>query len=121
MNQREEAEGLFRSCLPDVLTEGSEPVFAEPWQALVFAMTINLYDRGLFSWSEWTDVFARILARRASSGEDHGGRFYYEDWLTALETVVSKQTDIQPAILSDLKDRWERAYRATPHGEKVTL
>jgi hypothetical protein len=40
---------------------------------------------------------------------------------TALETVVSKQTDIQPGILSDLKDRWEHAYRTTPHGEKVML
>jgi nitrile hydratase accessory protein len=121
LSQLEENEGLFRSFLPDVLTESGEPVFVEPWQALAFAMTINLYNRGLFSWSEWADIFSEILAERTSCGDDSGGRFYYEDWLTALETVVSKQTDIQPAILSDLKDRWEHAYRTTPHGEKVML
>ncbi|RUW45405.1 nitrile hydratase accessory protein, partial [Mesorhizobium sp. M1A.F.Ca.ET.072.01.1.1] len=30
-----------------------DPVFAEPWQAEAFAITVALHDSGLFSWSEW--------------------------------------------------------------------
>ena len=32
-----------------------EQVFAEPWQAQAFAMTVALHDRGLFSWNEWAE------------------------------------------------------------------
>ena len=28
-------------------------MFAEPWQAEAFAMTVALHERGLFSWGEW--------------------------------------------------------------------
>ncbi|MGX9182447.1 nitrile hydratase accessory protein, partial [Mesorhizobium sp. BHbdii] len=34
------------------------PVFAEPWQAEAFAMTVALHDKGLFSWSEWADALS---------------------------------------------------------------
>ena len=36
----------------------AEPVFAEPWQAQAFAMTLQLHQRGLFSWPEWAAALA---------------------------------------------------------------
>ncbi len=30
-----------------------EPVFAEPWHAQVFAVTVALNEAGRFAWSEW--------------------------------------------------------------------
>ncbi|MBT7220027.1 MAG: nitrile hydratase accessory protein, partial [Alphaproteobacteria bacterium] len=30
------------------------PVFAEPWHAELFAMTVHLHKQGLFSWPDWT-------------------------------------------------------------------
>jgi len=29
------------------------PVFREPWEAQAFAMTLALYERGVFTWPEW--------------------------------------------------------------------
>ena len=44
------------------------PVFAEPWQAQAFAMTLQLHQRGLFSWPEWAAALAaRISAAQAAA------------------------------------------------------
>ncbi len=120
MSQPEDGKSLFRSLLPDELVDTGEPVFAEPWQAQAFAMTISLYNKGVFTWGEWTETFSGELKKRAS-GDDEGGRHYYEDWLAALEAIVSNRTEVQPAKLGELKDKWKQAYRTTPHGEKVSI
>lgn len=118
MSRPDDGAGLFRSSLPQDLTDAGEPVFEEPWQAQAFAMTISLYNRGLFSWSEWTLTFSGKLAETAARGD---ARSYFEDWLAALETLVGTCTEVQPSALAELKQRWEQAYRTTPHGEKVVL
>ena len=41
--------------------EAAEPVFAEPWQAQAFAMTLELHGRGLFTWPEWAQALATEL------------------------------------------------------------
>jgi len=101
--------------------QDGEPVFAEPWQAQAFAMTLDLYNRGLFSWGEWTHSFSEQLADGNTQGGDQGADSYYSDWLITLETLVSRKTAIRPDLLAQLKEQWEHAYRTTPHGEKVTL
>ena len=48
----------FVSLLPELesIPKNSEgPVFSEPWEAQVFAITIQLYEQGLFEWGEWVD------------------------------------------------------------------
>ena len=121
MSQLDTGTSLFRASLPQELTDAEEPVFAEPWQAQVFAMAISLYDSGLFTWNEWAEALSARLAERASTGDDQHGATYYEDWLAALEVLVSSRTEIRSSALTDLKSRWEQAYRTTPHGERVTL
>ena len=56
-----------------------ELVFAEPWQASAFAMTVALHERGVFEWAEW----AEILGAELKSGDD-----YYDCWLHALEKLL---------------------------------
>lgn len=121
MSLPESSEQRFSAFLPESLTDGGEPVFADPWQAQVFAMTVSLFERGLFSWPEWTHAFSAKRAARAAAGDDPDSSFYYHDWLAALETLVSEVAGIEPSALADLRDRWEEAYRSTPHGEKVIL
>jgi nitrile hydratase accessory protein len=57
-----------------------EPVFAAPWEARTFALTLALHERGLFTWEEWTSALGRTVDR------DDGT--YYEHWLAALEELV---------------------------------
>ncbi len=35
--------------------DAGEPVFAEPWQAHVFAVVMSLYRDGHYNWAEWDD------------------------------------------------------------------
>ena len=63
------------SSVPD------EPVFAEPWEAQAFALAVSLSERGVFTWSEWTEAVAaapeerllRALAGDARAARDREG------------------------------------------------
>lgn len=64
-------------------TQG-EPVFDAPWQARVFALTLQLYENGCFSWSEWADQLSAEIA--ADNAAD-----YYLNWLNALEKMIQSK------------------------------
>lgn len=98
---------------------GDSPVFAEPWQAQAFALTVHLAEHGVFSWREWTEALA-AQRRLAPAGAD-GGAEYYLSWLTALETLLAAKGCAEAAALAELKAAWADAYRHTPHGQPVRL
>jgi nitrile hydratase accessory protein len=89
-----------------------EPVFAEPWQATAFALTIALHERGLFSWSEW----AAALGEEVKSGDP-----YYDCWMRALEKLVASKGVAGPNEVDAVAAAWERAAHATPHGMPILL
>ena len=94
----------------------SEPVFAAPWQAQVFAMTVSLHERGLFTWEEW----ARALGRHVSDGRPDGSD-YYERWADALAEMlrthgIATEQDIQQGTRA-----WHEAAGRTPHGMPIEL
>ncbi len=93
-----------------------EPVFAEPWQAQAFAMTVSLHAAGLFSWSEWAAELSAELKGEAADGHD-----YYEHWLAALEALVRQKGIADAATIEALTAAWHRAAEATPHGKPILL
>ena len=100
--------------LPNLVLDGDEPVFSAPWEAQAFALTLNLYDKGLFGWDEW----AASLSAEIHSGVE---RDYYRHWLVALEKLVAEK---QLTSLQDIEAReqaWHEAAARTPHGEPIEL
>lgn len=94
------------------------PVFAEPWQAQAFALTLALHERGLFSWSEWADALS-VEVKKPDAAND--GSDYYARWLAALESVLASK-DLAPGREVDaMAAAWERAAHATPHGKPILL
>lgn len=93
-----------------------EPVFAEPWQAQIFGLTVALNERGLFSWTEWAETLGPSLNGSAADGHD-----YYERWLLALETLLVRKQVATPAEITALTAAWHRAAEATPHGKPILL
>jgi nitrile hydratase accessory protein len=91
------------------------PVFDEPWQAQVFALTVELHRQGVFTWGEWT----RVLGARVAAAKR--GANFYEHWLSALETILAAKGLADPDQLAALTSAWARAYRDTPHGRPVAL
>src|SRR3954468_16448877 len=57
------------------------PVFAAPWEAQAFAMTVALNARGLFTWKEWATTLAEEIKRAQGAGDPDDGSTYYRHWL----------------------------------------
>lgn len=95
-----------------------EPIFAAPWQAAAFAMTVALHEKGAFSWSEWAETLGREIA---ASGSETGADAYYQAWLAALEAIVREKRVLDAGEMAERHDAWDRAARATPHGEPIVL
>jgi nitrile hydratase accessory protein len=104
--------------LPGLPHDEGRPVFAEPWQAQAFALAVKLAEAGAFTWREWTDALAAEIA--AAGPADRGER-YYEHWLAALEKLADRKGLTFAAERQARRDAWEKAARATPHGEPIVL
>ncbi|WP_416361724.1 nitrile hydratase accessory protein [Mesorhizobium sp. AR02] len=94
------------------------PVFAEPWQAEAFAMTVALHDNGLFSWSEWADALSAEVKKPGAAADGHD---YYEHWLAALEGLLASKGLAAKPDVDAMAQAWERAAHATPHGRPILL
>jgi hypothetical protein len=94
-------------ALPGVPRDRSWPVFAEPWQAQVFALTADTLD---------------ILLREAVALDprDDGSR-YYEHWLIALERLCLAKGLTDSEALDMRTAAWVDDYRRAPDGRPVEL
>lgn len=90
------------------------PVFAEPWEAQAFAMAVKLNEAGVFGWGEWAQTLGGEL-------KAHPQRPYYESWLAALETLVEAKGVMSEAERLARVEAWDRAAKATPHGQPIEL
>ncbi len=113
------APGLAR-VIPGLPNDGETPVFREPWEARVFAMTVSAHDAGLFSWPEWTQALGAEIRAAGASPEDTGAD-YYRLWLAAFEKLLAEKGATSADTLADLKAAWDRAAKATPHGQPILL
>lgn len=94
------------------------PVFDEPWQAQAFALAVALHQRGLFTWTEWAAELSRQVAR---PGAAEDGSDYYQHWLATIEALLSQKGVAGPEMVDALSASWQRAARATPHGQPIRL
>jgi len=96
-------------------------VFSEPWQAHAFAMTLQLHEKGLFTWPEWAAALTQQIRNAQTAGDADTGTTYYTHWLNALEALVlTKQWGTADQIHA-LEHAWEDAAARTPHGQAIVL
>ena len=91
-----------------------ERVFAAPWEAQAFAMTLALAKRGLFSWLEWAAALAAEISRAPESD-------YFHQWLAALEGLITVKGLTTFEELSRYQRAWDNAAHRTPHGAPIVL
>ncbi len=108
-------------ALPGLPKDAQGPVFAEPWQAQAFALTVRLHAEGAFEWTDWANALSRELARELAREPDDDGSRYYFHWVAALESLVAERGILSAADLAARKQAWDHAYRHTPHGKPVEL
>ncbi len=93
-------------------------MFREPWEAAAFAMAVKLHEKGMFTWAEWA---AALGAEIAAAGPSDSGDRYYQHWLKALETLLMQKGVVGQAERLERQSAWDRAARATPHGQPIVL
>ena len=108
-------------ALPGQPRDGDGPVFAEPWQAQAFALTLKLHEAGHFTWREWAEALSAEIAAARASGDPDLGDTYYWHWLAALERLAAEKGLAQSGELGARKAAWKRAFLSTPHGQPVAL
>jgi nitrile hydratase accessory protein len=91
-----------------------ERPFDAPWQARAFALTVNLHERGLFTWDEWATALGAAVAEDPE-------RAYYESWLEALQAMVTSSGTLEPHEIADTHQAWLDAAARTPHGKPIEL
>lgn len=107
--------------LPGLPKDAEGPVFRAPWEAQAFGLTLTLFERGCFSWKEWTEHLSAEIALARERGDIDDGSRYYEYWLSALEKLAAKKGLATLGEMLVRKDEWDRAARATPHGKPIVL
>jgi len=112
---------LIPGSLPDLPCDAEGPVFAQPWQAQAFALTLALHQRGLFAWSEWAQYLSRQIRQAQADGDPDLGDTYYEHWLGALERLLVDKGVVMPLKLTSLRQAWRIAAERTPHGQPIVL
>jgi nitrile hydratase accessory protein len=112
--------GLLET-LPSLPRDEAGPVFREPWEAEAFAMAVSLHQRGVFTWTEWAETLAEEIKTAQAGGDPDLGDTYYRHWLAALERLVISKGIADRHQLDGRRDAWDRAARATPHGEPILL
>jgi nitrile hydratase accessory protein len=106
--------------LPGLPRDSEGPVFEQPWQAHAFAMAVSLHERGVFTWSEWSDALSRET-RCIARDEPNHGETYYLHWLKALEGLVAAKGVASNQELRRFQEAWRRAAERTPHGAPIVL
>jgi nitrile hydratase accessory protein len=107
--------------LPHLPCDSEGPVFAEPWQAQAFAMTLALHQRGVFTWPEWAQYLSNAIRKAQAEGDPDTGDTYYQHWLAALEQLLLDKGLAQPLVMTSLRNAWRIAAETTPHGQPIAL
>ena len=107
--------------LRDQPRDDEGPVFAEPWEAQAFALTLKLYEAGHFTWSEWATTLGAEIEAARSRGDPDLGDTYYRHWLAALERLAADKGLLLGGELGARRAAWKRAFLNTPHGQPVEL
>lgn len=74
--------------------------FDQPWELRVFAMAVAAYHSGHYEWSEFQLSLIESI-RRWENGEAGVPWSYYEHWLRALETVLSRKGLLSEAAIDE--------------------
>ena len=107
--------------IPDLPRDADGPVFREPWEAHAFAITLALYERGLFTWPEWAAALAAEIKSAQAAGDPDTGETYYSHWLAALEKMIAQKGVASGQTLARYRDAWDHAADRTPHGKPIEL
>ncbi|MBV9518296.1 MAG: nitrile hydratase accessory protein [Hyphomicrobiales bacterium] len=70
--------------------------FREPWEAQAFALAVELSDKGIFEWREFSLALGAEIQSAQAQGRDED---YYALWLTALERLLAGKGIVSGVVI----------------------
>lgn len=107
--------------MPPIPQDEDGPVFKEPWEAQAFAMVLDLYDKGHFTWNEWVVAISGEIAAAMARGDPDLGDTYYRHWLAALERIVADKGLSSAEELARRREDWRHADAHRAFGAPIEL
>ena len=108
--------------LPFMNETKDQIVFQNPWHSQLFAITVQMSEKGNFSWKEFVEVFSETLKKQRSLSKNlDGSNDYFSCWLNALEEILIIKNISNKDTLMLLKEDWAQAYLSTSHGKPVNI
>ena len=98
-----------------------QSVFAEPWEACIFAIEVKLSENSLFKWPEWSDALTKEIKMEKEKELPEFNKTYYQFWLSALETILLDKNMLNKTDLKSRMEQWRSTHLSTPHGNPVKL
>jgi nitrile hydratase accessory protein len=87
--------------------------FGEAWEAQAFALAVELSDRGVFEWRE----FSLALGAEIKAAEAQGrAERYYVLWLSALERVLAGKGIVSAVVVDAREAAMKEAAAGMTHG-----
>ena len=100
-----------------LLSVDGDPVFDEIWQAQALGIADTLVQNGVFSAEAWSQALGDTLKQAQIEGEADDQGNYYRCVLSALESLVMENSNINPQMLdeklSDLGEEQDHHARKT--------
>ncbi len=94
--------------------------FEKPWHGQVFAITVSLFEKKIFKWSEFSDFLAQEI-KKDNNMLRNGSDDYFYSWVKALERLLIKKKITNFSKIVEVKDLWSSAFLNTPHGKPVKI
>ena len=92
------ADAIHHPAMADVAR-----VFAEPWNARIFALTLALSERQLFSLGDFQAALIARVSRHETTASVSGEADYYTLWMAALEDLLGARDLLPRDRLHDLE------------------
>jgi nitrile hydratase accessory protein len=73
-----------------------EAPFSDPWEAQAFALAVELSDKGVFAWREFSAALGAEIKAAEAQGRE---ATYYSLWLAALERLLAGKGVVSAVVL----------------------
>lgn len=116
--ERRKIEALLRG-LPDgggIPRREGELSFREPWEVRTLGIIVQLYEQGLFEWSEFQGELIAVIADwEALPADERTEWSYYACWQQAAERLLAKKSLIAQEQFDERADEFLSGKRTPPH------
>lgn len=92
---------------------------SEPWQGHLYAITLAIFDKGIFTKQEFMLSFRKHYSKKVKLQSFDYDVDFFLVWLLSLESIIIDLKFGVPAELNGLKNKWRTAFLNAQHGNPV--